>query len=171
MNFAIYIIPILLVFLLVFTIFRKKSVYELFINGTKESVPFILSIFPYVVAILVMNELFKASGLLNAFINLTSPIFNFFGVPKEVINLIILKPFTGSGSLAILDEIVSTYGANSYIAMVACCIFGSSERVFYISAIYFVNCKNKNATKGIFLSLIATFIATILCCNLLKFFY
>ena len=171
MNFPIYVIPILIVFLLIYSIIKKKNVYELFISGTKESIPFIISIFPYITAILIMNELFKISGLLDIFIKFSAPIFNIFGVPKEVINLIILKPFSGSGSLAILDELITLYGPNSYITMVACCIFGSSETIFYISAIYFVNCKNKKVTKGITISLLATFIATILCCNLLKLLY
>ncbi len=171
MNFAIYIIPALLIFLLLYSIIKRKNVYELFVLGTKEAIPFVISIFPYITAILVMNELFKISGLLSTFIKLTSPLFKLFGIPNEVISLIILKPFSGSGSLALLDEIITLNGANSYASMVACCLYGSSETVFYISAIYFINCKNKKATKGILISLLATFIATVLCCNLLKFFY
>ena len=171
MNFPEYVVPILLVILLLYSIIKRKNVYDIFILGTKESIPFIVSIFPYITAILVMNELFKISGLLDVFINLCAPLFKFFGIPLEVIKLVVLKPFSGSGSLAILDEIITLYGTNSYISMVACCLYGSSETVFYISAIYFINCKNKKVTKGIIISLLATFIATVFCCNLLKLLY
>jgi spore maturation protein B len=92
-------------------------------------------------------------------------------VPEEITKLILLKPFSGSGSLALLTDIYKTYGVNSYISIVASAVYGSSETIFYVSAVYMAKCKNKKVTKGIIISLIATFISTILSCNFIKLFY
>ena len=171
MKIVSYIIPVLLVLLLIYSILKKQNVYDLFIKGVSETLPLIFSIFPYLSAILVMNELMKTSGLFDILIKFLSPVLSIFSIPSEIANLIILKPFSGSGSLAILSEIISNCGANSKTAMLACVVFGSSETVFYISAVYYAKCKNKKATKPIIISLVATFISTIFTCFICKFFF
>ncbi len=170
MNTIVYIIPILILFLLFYSIIKRKNVYELFVLGTKETLPLIFSLFPYLIAILVMNELMKVSGLLDIIITVLSPVFCFFGVPKEVIGLIIIKPFSGSGSLAILNDVLVNNGVNGFISTTACCLFGSSETIFYISAVYYAKCKNKQATKAIIISLVACFISTVFTCFICRFF-
>ncbi|MBR5439578.1 MAG: spore maturation protein [Clostridia bacterium] len=170
MNFFNVLIPILLLFLLIYCAYKKVNVYDTFVQGAKTGLDLTISIFPYIATIILMVCLFEASGLNGLIIKILSPIFNFFGVPKELINLIILKPFSGSGSLALLNEIISNYGTHSYVTLCAAAIFGSSETVFYISAVYFVKCKNKKAVKPIIISLTACLISTILTCLICKFF-
>ncbi len=170
MNFFELLIPLLLFFLLVYCFFKKVNVYDVFVLGAKQGLELTISIFPYIATIILMVSLFEVSGLNNSIIKILSPIFNFFGVPNELINLIILKPFSGSGSLALLSDIINKYGTHSYITLCACTIFGSSETVFYISAVYFVKCKQKKAVKAITISLTACFISTILSCLICKFF-
>ncbi len=166
-----YVIPILLLILLVYALIKKTDVYSAFLEGGKKAIELTLSIFPCLVAIFLMLELFYISGLENYFISLVSPIFEFFGVPKEVVKLVLLKPFSGSGSLTELNNIFIKYGCDSQISLIASSIYGSSETIFYISAIYFVNCKNKKATKGIIISIVACLIATLLGSLFCKLFY
>ena len=166
-----FIIPIFLIIVFILCAVKKVKVYDVFVDGAKESVPLVISLLPYIVAVLLISELFEVSGLSKIFIDILSPFFKILGIPKELIKLIIIKPFSGSGSLALLSEIIKAHGTSSYISICACALYGSQETVFYISAVYFVKCKNKKATKGIMISLLATFIATILCCNLLKLFF
>ncbi len=171
MKIVSFIIPFLLILIIIYSLIKRKNVYELFVKGISETIPLIISLFPYLCAILVMNELMKVSGLFDILIKLLSPIFSVFSIPKEVINLVILKPFSGSGSLAILNEILISNGVNSFQSMLACVLYGSSETIFYISAVYFVKCKNKKATKAIIISLVATFISTIFSCLICKLFF
>lgn len=170
MIFFDILIPVLLVLLIIYCIIKKVNVYETFVLGAKNGLDLTVSIFPYIATILLMVSLFELSGLNALIIKILSPIFNFFGVPKELINLIIIKPFSGSGSLAILNDIIKQNGTNSYITLCASAIFGSSETTFYISAVYFVKCKNKKAVKPIIISLTACFISTVLTCLICKFF-
>ena len=130
-----YIIPIFLIIIFIICAVKKVKVYDVFVDGAKESIPIVISLLPYIVAVLLMSELFEVSGLSKVFIEMLSPIFNLLGVPKELIKLIIIKPFSGSGSLALLTEIIKNYGTSSYLSICACAIYGSQETVFYISAV------------------------------------
>jgi len=89
-------------------------------------------------------------------------------VPPELAKLVLIKPFSGSGSLSFLTNIISEYGADSYIARCACVLYGSSETTFYISAVYFVKCKNKKRILPIAIILLATFITTVISCLLCR---
>ena len=170
MKIFYYVIPALLIFTLIVAIVKKINPYAVFINGVKNAVPLVLSLFPYIIAIFIMSELFEVSGLSNLFIKLTKPMFNLLGIPEEVIKLVLIKPFSGSGSLALLSEIYQNYGTTGYIPLLASTLYGSSETTFYISAVYFTKCKNKNATKGIIISLVANFISTVFSCFICRLF-
>lgn len=163
------IIPFVFIFVFVFATFKRVNVYKSFAEGVKGGVEFTLSILPYLATIFMMCELFEGSGLSTVITNLLSPIFSFLGIPKELTKLVLIKPFSGSGSLAYLNSIIKSYGADSYISRCACVCYGSSETVFYISAVYFANSKTKNLLKPIFCVLFATFISTIFACFICKF--
>ena len=170
MNILSYILPIFVILIIVVSLIKKVEVYKVFSHGVTSALKLILTIFPAILSVLLISELFEQSGLYAYFLKFLSPVLKIFGIPKEVYKLLILKPFSGSGSLALLDEIFSKFGASGYVALCACCIFGSSETVFYISALYYSKCKNKKATKGIIISLIATFISSVFACFICRFF-
>ena len=170
MNAISIILVLMVIFIIVFATIKKIEVYSIFTQGVKDALKLIYSIFPAILSVFLMTELFEVSGLSKIITDLLSPVLSFFGVPKELTKLILLKPFSGSGSLALLDEIYKLYGTNSYVSLCASAIFGSSETIFYISAIYFCNCKNKKATKGIIISLIATILSIIFACFICRFF-
>ena len=152
-----YIIPFFFFFLFVYFLIKKVKSYDAFTEGSKSALPFAANIFPYLVSIFVLTELFEASGISDFLTQILSPVFGFLGIPKELCKLVMIKPFSGSGSLAMLSEIFSEYGADSYLARCACVIYGSSETVFYIAAVYFANVKNKKLLLPIIISLFASF--------------
>ena len=140
--------------------------YSCFTTGIESALKFVLSLLPCLAAEFMMCALFEESGLSELMIKLTSPAFSFFGVPEELTKLILIKPLSGSGSLAYLTEILNEYGADSYIARCACVCYGSSETVFYISAVYFAGMKTKGLMKPIIISLFSALVATVLACAL-----
>ena len=166
-----YLVPSLALILIVFSLFKKVNVYQTFLGGVKESLPLLYNLFAPILCVLLMSELFRLSGLQEVVLKFISPVFNFLQIPPEIAPLVILKPFSGSGSLALLKEILVNYGANSYVSLCAIAVFGSSETTFYVSAIYYSLCKNKKATKAIIISLVANFIATIIASIICKLFY
>jgi len=168
MNFYSYILPAFTLLTLFCGIIKKIDLYESFAEGVKQTVSLLAGIFPYLTTILIMTEVASASGLSEFLIGLLSPLFSTLGIPEELTGLILLKPFSGSGSLALLSQIFEKYGVDSYISRCAVCIFGSSETTFYVSAVYFSACKKKKAGLAITVSLISAFISAIFACLLCK---
>lgn len=161
---ASYFIPVLILLLIIFSLIKKVKPYDAFTDGAKGAIDLTISIFPYLVGILILSELFELSGLSDLLTKLLSPVFSFLGIPKELTKLIMIKPFSGSGSLALLADVFNKYGVDSYISRCASCIYGSSETVFYIAAVYFAKSKNKRLFKPILISLIASFFSCIFAC-------
>lgn len=169
MNYISLVIPLLFLALFAFALVRKVKLYDCFTDGVKEAIPLILSLFPYLAAILMLSELFEQSGLSVFLTRALSPAFEFLGIPPEISKLVLLKPFSGSGSTALLSEILNAYGADSYIGRCACVCYGSGETVFYISAVYFAGVKRKKLLKPVLIALIANFITVIFGCFLCHF--
>ena len=163
-----YLIPIFFIFIFVFAFIKKVKPYDSFTDGVKSAIPFAVQIFPYLVSIFALTELFEISGLSAALSNFLAPAFNFLGIPTELTKLVLIKPFSGSGSLAMLSDIFARYGADSYLARCACVIYGSSETVFYVASVYFAGAKTKNLVKPIVISLIASFLSCAFACFICK---
>ena len=143
MKYLALAVPLLFVLVFLVALIRKVKLYDAFTDGVKEAVPLILSLFPYLAAVLMLSELFERIGLAALFTEAVSPALRLFGIPPELGKLLLMKPFSGSGSTALLSEIFSSYGADSYIARCAAVCYGSSETTFYISAVYFAGAKKK----------------------------
>ncbi len=169
MKYVALVIPLLFLALFCYALYRKVKLYDCFTEGVKEAVPLVLSLFPYLAAILMLSELFERSGLSGYLTSALSPVFGALGIPPELSKLVLLKPFSGSGSTALLSEILGTYGADSYIARCACVSYGSSETVFYILAVYFAGVKRKKPLLPVLISLFANFAAIVFGCFLCRF--
>ena len=163
-----YFVPLLILAVFIIAFIKKIKPYDSFIEGAKSAVPFAVNLFPYLVCIFILTELFEVSGLTNLLCKVLSPVFSFLGIPKELTSLVLIKPFSGSGALATLSEIFSTYGVDSYLARCACVIYGSSETVFYIASVYFAGAKKRNLTLPIIISLFAGIVSNVFACFICK---
>lgn len=161
-------IPLIFIAVFAFAAVKKVKIYEEFSAGVGEALKFTLSLIPCLAAIFMMCELFEVSTLSDKLTKLLSPVFSFLGIPAELTKLVLIKPFSGSGSLAYLNEIIAEYGADSYTGRCACVCYGSSETIFYISAVYFAGFKQKKLAAPIAISLVSTFLTTILACLLCR---
>lgn len=159
-----YIIPILIILLIGYSAIKKNNTYNSFVVGARSSFDVILTSFPYIVVIFIAVEVFNSSGLAVIFSDFVAPFFEFFGVPKELSQLVILKNFTGCGSLAVLENIFATYGVDSYLARAGCCIAGCSEAIFYITAVYFSKTKVSKFRYAIPVGILANFVGAIVSC-------
>ena len=169
MKYFALVVPVLFLAVFIFALIKKVRLYDSFTAGIKEALPLAFSLFPYLAAILMLSELFERSGLSDMITSVLAPAFRFLGVPPEIAKLVLIKPFSGSGSTALLSDILSTYGADSFIGRCACVSYGSSETVFYISAVYFAGIKNKKLFKPIVIALFANLVTVIFGCFLCRY--
>ena len=169
MNYLLAIsVPLLFLGTFLFALCRKVRVYDSFTQGVKGVLPLIISIFPYIAAVTMLCKLLEVSGLNTALAKWFQPVFEFSGVPQEIAPLVFIKPLSGSGSIAVITEILEKYGVDSYVARCACVVYGSSETVFYIGAVYFAGLKRKKLNAALIISLFSYLASVILACFLCK---
>lgn len=168
-GFVGIIIPLIFLFSFLYAGKKKVKIYDSFTNGVKNAPPLVLSIFPYIAAVTMLTELLEVSGLRASMEIWLSPAFDVMGIPEEIAPLALMKPLSGSGSIAVLSDILSRYGVDSYLSRCACVAYGASDTVFYISAVYFAGIKRKGLPLSIFFSLLAYFCALIFGCWLCRF--
>jgi len=163
------IIPLLFLSTFVYAAVKKVRVFDSFTEGMKGAIPLIISIFPYIAAVTMLSLFLDVSGLGTLLSKWFSPVYSLLGIPQEVAPLMLVKPLSGGGSIAVLSEILEKCGVDSYAGRCACVIYGSSETVFYIGAVYFAGLKRKKFTTALVISLISFVISVIFGCFLCKF--
>ena len=168
MSISQLVVPVLIIFLLLYAWRKKVNAFGAFINGSKGAVDLCLSIFPFLVAIFVAVELFRVSGLAVWLAEFLSPVFSFIGIPVELAELVLLRPFSGSASLALIEDIFRNYGPDSYIARAGSVIMGSSETVFYVATVYFSQTKTKRLLYAIPVAHFACLLSAIFACFICK---
>ena len=157
-----YIVPVLFLFILVLSFVKKKNAYNAFLDGSKASINLVVGVFPYLLTIMVAIQVYRVSGVSSVIANFLSPAMNVVGIPPELSELMLIRPFSGSAALGLLENIFATYGVDSHIGRSASVIYGSSETVFYIATIYFSQCKVKKLGPAIPFALISTFIGCVI---------
>lgn len=137
MYIANIILPLIVLFIVIYGIYKKVNVFDVFIEGVKEGLSMTLQIFPTILAMIVSINIFLKSNILQDITIYLKPLFDILQFPSEILPLAILRPISGSSSLIMLNNILSTYGVDSYIGRVASVIQGSTDTTIYILGLYF----------------------------------
>lgn len=163
-NWADYILPAVLLVVAGLGVFTKVPLFDSFVHGATRALKVVAGVFPYLAAVFVATHLFAASGMQQAVCDFLSPALSRLGVPAELVPLMLVKPLSGSGSLAVLEDVMATYGADSYIARAAACMAGCSETVLYVAAVYFGTVTNRRLRYGLPVAFAATVVGALLSC-------
>lgn len=163
-----YILPLIFLSVIAYAVFGRVNVFAAYSRGVGNAIKFTLQLVPVLICVFIMCQLFEVSGLSAALTRALSPVFSALGVPQELTRLVLIKPFSGSGSLAFLTQVLSENGADSYISRCACVLYGSSETVFYIYAVYFARCRQKRRLIPVAIILFSTSLSTICACLLCR---
>lgn len=165
------IIGIIILIIIGYGMIKGGKVYEWFIEGAKDGLKVCVNIFPYLLAMIVAVEMFKSANLLDMLNNILSPAAAIIGIPREIIPLILIKPLSGSGAIAIFTNIVQTYGPDTAIGLVASVIMGTTETIFYTVTVYFGAVKIKKVRHTVWAAIIADLTAIIMAVNLVKLLF
>ncbi len=134
---SLWTIPVLLVGIPLVGMIRGIKVYDVFIEGAKEGFNVAVKIIPFLVGILVAIGMFRGSGAMDMMTNFLRPAMTRIGFPPEIFPLLVLRPLSGSGSLALTTDIIKRYGPDTLVSRIAATMYGSSETLFYVLAVYF----------------------------------
>jgi len=134
---SLWSIPMVLFIIPVIGYLRKVKVYEAFVDGGKEGFYTAIRIMPYLVAMMVAINVFRASGALDICVEQLSPILTLLGVSPELVPLAIMRPLSGTGALGLTTELLNTHGPDSMLGLIASTVLGSTDTTFYILTVYF----------------------------------
>jgi spore maturation protein SpmA len=172
--FSNFLLFLLIISFISMALFQKVNVYESFIEGAKEGFEVAIKIIPYLVGILVGIAVFRASGALEFLLNSLKYVLQEVGVEGEytfALPVAFLKPLSGTGASGMMQDIMKTYGADSFMGYLACVFQGTTDTTLYIIAVYFgaVNIKKIRYTATI--SLLADIIGLTAAIYITYFFF
>ena len=147
--------PLIILLIVIYGLIQKIKVFDLFLDGAKEGIQILVSIFPTLIGLFVAIGALRSSGILDFIISLLSPILDIFNFPTEIMPLALIRPISGSGSIAVATDIMKTYGVDSNIGLMSAVIMGSTETTVYTIAVYSSSVGIKNTRFVLYASLLA----------------
>ncbi|MBR1416559.1 MAG: spore maturation protein [Bacilli bacterium] len=148
-----FIIPILILIIIFYGMYKKINIYEEFLSGAKEGLHLMYNIIPPILAMTFAINIFLKSNIINTTILILKPILSF--IPIEVIPMAILRPISGTATLAVLSNIFSIYGPDSFVGRLASTIQGCTDTTIYVLALYFSSIKISKTRYALFVGLFA----------------
>ncbi len=130
-------IPVVVLSVIIYGVYKKINVYDSFIKGAKEGLPMVGSMFFSLLAMIFGVNIFLNSGIIDYFFGFLKPILILMHIPSEVLPVAIMRPLSGSFGLALLNDMYKMYGPDSFISFLASVIQGSSDTTLYIITLYF----------------------------------
>jgi spore maturation protein SpmB len=132
-----WLIPLLVASLLLVGFAGRVPVYESMVAGAREGLDMAIRILPFLVAILVAVQMFRASGALDLLVGALDPFTSLVGFPGEALPMALLRPLSGSGAFGVMAEIVQTHGPDSFVGYLVCTLQGTTETTFYVLTLYY----------------------------------
>lgn len=155
-------VPLMIFFIVSISFKEKKKTFENFLEGAKSSISILLEIFPTLIGLFVAINMLRVSGVLNFIVNIFMPVFAFIGVPGEILPMAILRPISGSSTVAVATELMKQYGVDSYIGLIISTIMGSTETTLYTVSVYTRGKNYKNIGRVITVAIIGDILGILL---------
>lgn len=157
-----YLIPILVIIILGYGVYKKVDIFDTFLLGAKEGLKVSVNLFPTIFAMVIAINILTSSNVLVDISRFLSPLFQKLYFPVELLPLGILRPISGSSSLVILNNILSINGPDSLIGRIASVMQGSTDTTIYIISLYFSSVGIKKIKYSLIVGLLADLISIIL---------
>ena len=163
--------PIVIIVIIIYGLIEKNKVFDIFLEGAKEGIEIVLNIFPTLVGLFVAIGALRSSGILDMITYVIQPVLTMIEFPSEIMPLALIRPISGSASIAVATDIMKNYGVDTFIGLVASIIMGSTETTLYTIAVYTSSVGVKKTRFVLLASLIGDFIGIIASVIIVKFFF
>ena len=155
------IVPIFILIIIFYGVFKKVDIYESFLNGAKEGLMTCFNIFPSILAMVFAVNIFLNSNFLSTIFSFLTPILGKFSLPIDIIPMALLRPISGTASLSIMNDIFSNFGPDSFVGLLASTIQGSTDTTIYVLALYFSSIKVTKIKHALYNGLFADLIGIV----------
>ena len=152
------IIPVIFVIVITHALLVKVSIFDTFIEGVQDGLQTVIAVFPTLVGLMVAVGILRASGALDIFSYIISPITNRLGFPTEVVPLTLMRIVSASAARTLQLDLFATYGPDSFVGRLASIIMSTTETIFYTMSVYFMSVKITKTRYTLAGALIANFV-------------
>lgn len=170
LNVGDWLMPALIGLVITYGLIRRVPLYDSFVRGAKQGLHVAVEILPFLVAMLPVIALMETSGAMAFLVRALGPVLTALGVPPETLPLMLLRPLSGSASLAMLERTLALVGPDSYAGRVASTLMGSSETIFYTAALYLGAAQVRKSRHAIPAAIVAWLAGSIAAGWLCRFF-
>lgn len=153
--------PFMIIVIVLYGAIERKKVFDIFLEGAKEGISVVFNIFPTLVGLFVAIGALRSSGIIDLIVNFLTPVLNVVNFPTEILPLAIIRPISGSSSIAVATDIMNTFGVDTNIGLIASVIMGSTETTIYTIAVYTSSVGIKKTRFVLWASLIADFVGIV----------
>ena len=153
--------PLIIILIVIYGVWKRKKVFDIFLDGAKEGIGIVFNIFPTLVGLFVAIGALRSSGIIDLLVNILTPILNVVHFPTEILPLAIIRPISGSASIAVATDIMKNFGVDSNIGLIASVIMGSTETTVYTIAVYTSSVGIKKTRFVLWAALIADFVGMV----------
>lgn len=171
MQITDLIIPLLFAGIMIWGAVWRVDVFRCFCDGAAGGLRTTAEILPALVLLVISVGMLRASGAVELLTGLLEPLCSAVGFPPECMQMVLLRPFSGSGAMAVYDSIAGEYGADSLPERTAAILLGSSETTFYTIAVYFSAVKVRRTRYAVPAAMTADLTAWIVCALTLGLFF
>lgn len=156
-----YIIPVIIIFIIGYGLKKKIDIYTVFLEGAKEGLVTTFQITGAVVAMMFAIKIFLSSGFIDGLLGTFSSFFSKLNLPMEIMPMALLRPVSGTASLAIMSDIFATFGPDSYLGRLASTIQGCTDTTIYVLALYFGSVHINKSRYALLVGLFADFMGIV----------
>lgn len=170
MHLSNILIPVIMFYIVSHGMTHQVKVYEAFVKGAKEGLRTVLDILPTLIGLLVAVGVLRASGLLELPGKMLGAVGESFGIPGDIIPLLLVKMFSSSAATGLLLDLFKEYGTDSYIGLLASILMSCTETVFYTMSVYFMAAKvtkTRWTLAGAMVSMLAGMILSVMLVQML----
>lgn len=165
------IIPSIVLMIIIYGLYKKQDIYDLFLEGVQEGLKMALKIFPTMFAMVIAVDILVKSNIIRDMTEVIQPVLDWIKFPKEVLSLAMMRPISGNAALMLMNDLLRVHGPDSYIGRIASIIQGSSDTTIYILSLYFSSVGIKKIKYSLIVGLLADLCAVILSIVVVNLFF
>lgn len=153
--------PLIILLIVIYGVIEKKEVFDKFIEGAKDGIKIVINIFPTLIGLFLAVGTLRSSNVIDIVVNILDPLLKIVNFPTEIMPLALLRPISGSSSIAVATDIMKNFGVDSQIGIMAAVIMGATETTLYTIAVYSSSVKIKKTRFVLIAALTADIVGII----------
>lgn len=169
--FSKIVIPLFVIFVVFYGFIKRVSIYDSFLEGAKEGLIISFNIFPNVIAMVFAINIFLDSNFVYEVLSIFEGFLLKFNIPLDILPMAILRPISGTATLAIMNDIFASFGPDSYAGRLASVLQGCTDTTIYVLALYFGSIGVKKIRYSLVVGLIADLIGIVVAFILTAIFF